>query len=232
MKNEEFSGIVNLLNGDPKLTLFYSTIHRKLWVTAGIRFDSNRCLEKKQVASDFAISVLSIYVVAVTVLEALVNIYIGKPSTPEPNISQWLLFPLTTIIAPIFILVFHHSISGKKYLVNAEVMLRSANLISRLKHRLERLVATAEINPDELKKIIYRYEEVIAKYPENHEDIDFYYFQAKNLAVFERTGFFQFLRACSHRIRYCCDIWGVPVMLVGIPLPFIFFTIKYIFKFQ
>jgi hypothetical protein len=190
------------------LAQYAGTLLRRLWITKGIRFDSCRRYEAKQRASNLAISVLSVYVIAFALIELLVR-------SLSPDSIR--LFPLITIVVPVLILVLSQYESAKGYLVHAERMRMSAQHIERLHGNLELHIANGTPSYDVLKAILETYEEIIRDATANHDNVDYFYFQALHPNNFHERNWWERLKTgVRGRVMRLLDIWALPI-LVTIP---------------
>src|ERR1044072_7304290 len=112
-ENQKLSITIPPAATSASLKEFADALLRKMDITKGIRFESHRRLVQRHVVSHLAISTLSIYVICIALLEVLV--------TKDTTLIHF-LFPLATIIAPIFILVMEKHLAGEEYLVMADRM--------------------------------------------------------------------------------------------------------------
>ncbi len=195
-------------------------LDRTLWITKGIRFESSRRLKQKDRASTLGVSILSAYVVCVTLLEVLV-----KDKTPTMGV----LFPITTIMAPVFTLVLAWYEAGKQYLVRAERMYRSAQQIQRLSPCLELLRASGNVTEGSLKTISDAYQDILEEAAADHENVDYYYFQALHPSKFleKHRGFWrQFELEVRGRVLHLADVWGLPLAVILMPGLLIAFAVS------
>lgn len=188
---------------------------RRLWITKGIRFESNRRLVKQHEATHLAISTLSVYVIWSALLELLVKTI--DPAAAHTKAVEY-LFPLATIAAPVFILVLEKHTAGKHYLVKAERMERSALKIQALHSELEFHVAHGTATPDQVERARSEYELIMRDFTQNHDNIDYLYFMALHPERFgDESGFSLFKRRVRGRIAHYVDVWGVPAALIVVP---------------
>jgi hypothetical protein len=196
----------------PEDRTFAENLERRLRITSGVRFESNARFGRKHHVSTLAISVLSLCVIAAELLSLLI-----KTKTPIME----LLFPIATIIAPIFIIILASHETAKQYLVHAERMHRSAQHIQELHSKLEFLRQTSKLTDDELDKIRHEYETVLHDFSSDHNNIDYFFFQALHPRMFtERDN--SWLRRINLQIRgrtpYYFDLWAIPVLFILLPL--------------
>lgn len=188
-------------------------LERRLWNTKGIRFAAENRLEMKSRASTLAISILSMYVIGVTVLEVLV------PAERETALTV-ILLPLATIIAPVFIMALSEYESAKQYLVRGERMHRTAQAVQEYHSRLEFLRSTGSLTQANVDQIRQSYEAVLRDFSSNHDTVDYHYFQSLHVdrfMEFEKSLWRRFKLTLRGRIAHYVDVWSVPLLLVLIP---------------
>ena len=111
-------------------TSYYKKYAHSLWITKGCRFEASRRLAKKEHNSLFTISILSIYVIAGTLL----------PVFKANDASQmYTLMPFATVLTSIFIIVLTHLEAGKRYLIRSERMHRCGQELNDIYYELELL---------------------------------------------------------------------------------------------
>ena len=202
---------------------YANALLRRIWITKGVRFEGARRLETKQRASDLTISLLSVYVIAFTLLQLLArDASTGTLTT---------LFPLVTIIAPILILVLSQHESGKQYRVFADRMLHSAHQIEALYSHLEYLMAF-EASPDSkpLDEIRTKYEEIMRDTALVQDQIDYQYYQSLHPDKFRTYTWWKSLRRHVYgRVRRFVDVWAVLIVIASLAITTAYFPVKALF---
>lgn len=202
-----------LPSGDTALVEFACGLLRKMDITKGVRFDSHRRLQQRHAVSHLAISTLSVYVICVALLELLVTTQRGQLTE-----LMHYLFPLATIIAPIFILVMEKHLAGEQYLVMADRMERSAQKIQQLHSRLHYQVAGGSLTWEKLNEAREEYEEILYDFAGNHDNIDYFYFRSLHPEKFEpRKGWNAIRQHIRGRGLHLVNVWGVPLFLIVVP---------------
>jgi hypothetical protein len=205
------------VSASEKLDTYANGLLFRVWVTRGVRFEANRRLEKSHEVSHIAISVLSVYVICIALLELLIHDRSG---------AIYYLFPLATIVAPIFILVMEKHLAGEQHLVRAERMERSAQRLQRLHGKLDFLIACNDHSAANLEVVRKAYDQILHEFPVSHDYVDYLYFQTLNPAKFViESGFRGFLCRFRGRAYRYIGIWGIPLFLIVVPALMIAFAI-------
>jgi hypothetical protein len=152
---------------DESLKVFATKLLKAFYFTKGSRFAAHRRLLKKHHLSVLSVSMLSIYVIAASLLP----IFLG----PLPGKSTNML-TLATVIASIFIIVLSLITAGQNYYTRAERMLKCAQKISELYYELEQSILCNSLNDAFIERMRGTYAAILNDYSENHDDIDFLYY--------------------------------------------------------
>jgi VIT1/CCC1 family predicted Fe2+/Mn2+ transporter len=158
---------------------FMEELETKMWKTKGARYNAYRRLRNKHLWSARTISVLSIYAITVSLLQLF-------PDIVAPEKQH--IATVAAVSFAIFILVLSILEQSENYLLRAEHLHRCANEISKLYDELHLLVSgnrEIEKNELELRRISDAYHDTISRYDENHDWIDYLYFQAEHPHVFK-----------------------------------------------
>jgi hypothetical protein len=218
MRDDRNEPVAPTLSREERLHDYGKALLRRLWVTKGIRFDSSRRYETKQRASNLAISILSVYVIAFALIELIAKSVASDTAK---------LFPLITIIAPVLILVLSQHESQKGYLVQAERMYKSAQQIEKLHSQLELALACGSPTVDELDRIRATYEEIIHDSFVNHDNVDYFFFQALHPRVFKAPSYWGGLRMRFRgRVLHMWDVWGMPFLVTLLPALLFYYPIQ------
>lgn len=197
---------------NPRHRSFTENLERRMAITRGVRFESEGRLQKKHLLSVLAVNVLSLCVIGFELISILVK---TKTHTME------LLFPVATIIAPVFIIVLAAHENAKRYLVHAERMNRSAQRISILHSELTFRNHTKTLTDDELNKIRTDYDAVLNDASSHHEDVDYKYYQSLHPKLFLEGdySYFQLIKLyLGGRIPYHFNVWFVPIAAMLLPV--------------
>lgn len=191
---------------------------KKIWISKGCRFIAHRRLKARNHASQLVVSFFSVAVIAASVAILIV-------SPEQKKLSD--LVTVLAINASVFILVLSNLEFAKNYSVDAERMLRGAQVLSKIHDELELSIKTTFINQEELEKFVNRYNRVLLDFEANHEDIDYLYFQAIHPKHFDREHIGRLTRKIR-TIQYYWHIWGLYVVLIFIPPILIFLAMEYV----
>lgn len=123
-----------------------------MWVSKGCRFIAHRRLRERNHASQLVISLFSIGVIA-----ASISLLVVSPDSKK--LSDFI--SILAINASIFILVLSNLEFAKNYSVEAERMLRGAQLLSKMHDDLELNINQGSIAKETLALIIEHYNQVL-----------------------------------------------------------------------
>ena len=208
---------------NPKNRSFPDDLQRRMWITRGVRFVSEDRLKKKHLLSVLAINILSLCVIGLEIISILVK---TKTHTME------ILFPIAAIVAPVFIIVLSAHENAKRYLVYAERMHRSAQVISNLYSDLEFINHTNGLTDEVLNKLREDYNSALNDTSAHQDDVDYKYFQSLHPKPFlEHDDNFlqQLLRQLNLHIRgripYYFNVWFLPIIVTILPLGILLLSI-------
>lgn len=164
----------------------YEEFDRKMWRTVGARFNAARRLRSQQNWSVVTISMLSLYIVAISIPGVWSKV-------PE---SDTHFFPAISILASIFVIILSLLEASRGYEVKADRLHRSAMKLNEIYSELLIGQQKKDANPSE---IISRYHAEIQTCPENHDAGDDALFRAQQQKHFKmgrievlliKTGYF------------------------------------------
>lgn len=142
---------------------------RQIWRTIGARFNASRRLQRKQNASVFSISILSVYLM----IEAVIPPSFIKNIDPVSINS-------VVILASVFILILSLLEARKSYELKAERLHNSAIALNKV-YGMWQLDKANEVGA---RKCIEEYHVLISTCSENHEPIDDAVFRAAHRVDF------------------------------------------------
>ncbi len=154
---------------------YITTLDKKMWMTRGCRYNTDRRLKKKNNLSLTAISFLSFYVLIISLIPFLEG---DKIAGSQDNILSTL-----AIILSLFILILSLLEASKEYSIKAERLYSCANKINELMSQLKIAQATIKDTTElekEIERISRSYHSLISSYEENHEDLDLNQFKIEN----------------------------------------------------
>ncbi len=158
---------------------YAESLKSRLWITKGSRFNAARRLNNKSQFSTTSISILSVYGIAIPIIQSLPNI--SKCS----QINS--LYTAISTILSVFTLVLSLLDSAKNYPVKADRIYSSAVKIGVLEKKLEYLICCEA--DDELRAKVQslstEYNEILAECGENHDPEDFSLFKAQHSEHFK-----------------------------------------------
>jgi hypothetical protein len=171
----------------------YDRFRNTMSITRGARFEANRRLSRKNELSLFTVSVLSIYVMAATLVPI-----ISRNLIPD----DYNIIPLSTIVTSVFILVLSHMEAAKNYTARAERMLKCAQKISELHNELQLQIKAGSVTEDSFRKVKDKYDEIIRDFSDNHANVDFFYFMAGHRREFHLEGWRKVPAVLWYKFQY------------------------------
>ncbi len=169
---------------DKSIEEYLHKINDRVWKTKDSRWNAVRRLKNQSQMSVFSISLLSIFGIAVPIMQ----IFIDSSECHSRNIDN--RYTLTSILLSIFILVISILEGAKNHQVKAEILKNNAMGISSLSKEIDFLVNCKfkQANSEKEKQEIiiqveqfYRdYDKLLKLCSENHKTEDYLLFQAQN----------------------------------------------------
>jgi hypothetical protein len=190
------------------LEVFAADLDRKMWITRGARFNAHERLMSKHKWSTATISVLSGYVIVVSLLEFLNPI---SMTTNQINLMTFIAIGLA-----IFILVLSLLEASKSYERKAIEFHECGRKISTLYARLLILrksglaLSNLQYFQQQCELISSEYESILNEYHENHEVIDNDLFRSRNSKEFK----FGLYKRATVSVRVWFSTWLVYVTLI------------------
>lgn len=191
---------------------FIKATYQQIWKTRGARFVAHANYLKQNKASNFTIAVLSVYVI-------VMSLFFISPSL-SAKISTGDL-SLITLAASLLTLIFSQIESSKDYKLKAEKLHKNAIELSDIYHESQALLYSdgdLDKRYEDAQNISKRYNSIIQKCDENHNDYDYRYFLASNwtdedIELTKRQA--RWIRFCvGIKIRYYYAIWiFTPIVL-------------------
>ena len=168
------------MSSNSDLNAYSSSVATRIWKTKGSRFNAARRLNNKYQSSLSSISILSIYGIAIPILQGIVK----NPQCLEIND----IYNAISLILSVFTLVISLLEGAKNYQLRAEKLHKNAVELSKLQRDLEYLMVS-QLGDAEFRQkvgdISVKYEELIKECPENHEPEDYDLFKAQNRKDFK-----------------------------------------------
>lgn len=163
------------MSGNNDLDVYVASLRAKIWKTKGSRFNAVRRLNNKYQFSLSSISILSIYGIAIPIIQGVVK----NPQCQKVND----IYSAISLILSVFTLAISLLEGAKNYQLRAEKLHNNAVKISSLQSKLDYLIVRKSGNANflqQLGNISARYEKLIKECPENHEPQDYTLFMAQN----------------------------------------------------
>lgn len=149
-----------------------SELYDRLWKVKSARFNAANRLRRTYLLSSYSTNLLSVYIIILSVFPVFDFI---------KNESYIKILGFVTVCVSIILLVFVLMESSMQYNLKSERFHDCGKKIDRLFKKFEFVKENKEIDEDERYKQYYKiqkkYDEIIELH-ENHNPIDFYFFQA------------------------------------------------------
>jgi uncharacterized membrane protein len=185
-------------------------LRTKMWRTAGSRFNCCRRMKYRDTTSTATISMLSIYLIAISVAQKIYNV-----GHEHPDIDNHLTF--IAIIGAVFIIIISLIEWAGNYSVRAERLFENATEIKKLQARIERALidGTPEsILKSEFESAGHDYEQLVDKNSPNHDPVDDSLFIAQNRTESHPSFRINFFQAWSARIWWMMASFGLYIALL------------------
>ncbi|MCL6754614.1 SLATT domain-containing protein [Nostoc sp. CCCryo 231-06] len=199
------------MNSNSDLKAYTESLSSRIWITKGSRFNAARRLNNKYQFSLNSISILSVYGIAIPIIQGIVR----NPQCQKINE----IYNAISLILSVFTLAISLLEGAKNYQIKAEKLHKNAVEISSLQRELEYLMISKSGEADFLQKlgdISVKYEHLIERCPENHEPEDYDFFMAQNRKDFKISR----LAGFYIRIKLIIKDYWLYIFVLGIPPTF------------
>lgn len=149
----------------------YDALEIKLWKTKKIRFTADEWLRAKNKWSTFSISILSFYLIVLSVL--------SFSEFDLINHSYIKYVPAIALLISVYILILSLFEGAKNYSLEADKMHRCALEIQAQYHKLLNAKNSNSLSAAIKGDILKEYDSILLRYP-NHDETYFEVFKAKN----------------------------------------------------
>lgn len=200
------------MSADSDLNTYLATLDNRMWKTKGSRFNAARRLNKKYQFSLSSISILSVYGIAIPVIQSIAK----NPQCQKVNS----IYNAISLILSVFTLAISLLEGAKNYQIRAEKLHKNAVEISALQRELEFLRINKLEDADFIQKlgtISAEYEDLIKQCSENHEIEDYDLFTVQNRKFFNISRFTEIYL----RVKLILMDYWLYAFVLGIP-PVIF----------
>jgi hypothetical protein len=181
----------------------YDELDRTMWITKHSRFNAAYRLKRKSSLSIYSISILSVYVLSITLLEKY-----GF----QVNYNN--LYGLISIMLSVFILVLSLSEASKNYGVSSERLFVCGNEIRNLLDNLKMYCNKRDDDLSGIYEISHKYSSVLSACGENHEKIDSDLHRAEYYKNFNDMNLFW---AIVYRLKFHISIYWFYASLIVLP---------------
>lgn len=190
-------------------------IYEKIWKTKGSRYQAYNRLRAQYRFSQFGISIISLYIVALSIIPMYFTL---------DDLTNKVL-QILTVVSSIFIIILSLLENSKSYELKADILHRSANEMSAIFNKFQFLVRQKTVTDADALATIQSYDSIIKNCVFNHEDIDYDLFRLCDPKIFELKPYdIIFLHIKCFVINY-----GLFVALILMP-PVTIAVILYFYK--
>lgn len=194
-------------NLDAELQLYTSSRQHKdlldrMNIVKRARFNAHSRLEQKHKVSIFTLSLISLFVVAISLYALTYNMILPL------GVKSAITF--ASIISSIFIIIVGLLESQNNYQVRAMQLHKCAMEITDLHQKLQ---IDSSLNRDELQDYANKYQSALQACPYNHDDID--YLMAKISG--RRASDIGWDLTLQVYVTYYLDVYGLSAIILSIP---------------
>jgi hypothetical protein len=139
---------------------------RSVEITRDVRFQANLRLSRRQRSSAYIVSILSLYVIALSLIPNIVTL----------NQFQSQLLLACSVVLSVFV-IFTSLIDGSQnFFHQGELLHQCARKIATVHHRLKTIdiASDPEAAKNQLVELEKKYQEALDECPINHDNVDFY----------------------------------------------------------
>lgn len=188
----------------------FDDLKRRVEITRDARFQANLRLERRQKASYFTISVLSLFVIGLSLLP---NIFSYSDAGKQTLLAL-------TVVNSVFVIITTFLEASGNFVHKGEQLHRSARKIATVFNKLMLLTEQERGDQCKIKSLQEEYQSALDDCPFNHDNLDYFLITTTKPQLFDKklySGFGSgFLRKIIKPIYYKIGeiIWLVPHLLV------------------
>lgn len=158
------------LDSTDKPPPIYDDFSRRIWRTRGARLAAYTRLKRQAWWSNFAISLLSVYSIALSVAPLYSDL---KSALPEA-------LGFVSVMISIFLIVLAQSEGAKNHMFIAEMMHKCALQLGRLSDEYIVALRSNSLTNEDRLRFTNKYNDILESAQFNHEEIDFDLFRAQH----------------------------------------------------
>jgi hypothetical protein len=189
---------------------------RQIWITKGSRFNAHRRLQKRGHISTLTINLLTAYILIIS-LVSIIPIFNLSPFQSQ-------LISYSTSAMAIILLVLSVLEGAQEYSLKAERMHQCAIELSGLYNEIKIVLEKHSMKNNKTKFIVSsakNYQAILTRTAENHDLIDYNYFQALHPIDFKLNT----LKISWFKLCWFLRLYGVYVVLIWGPPIILFFLL-------
>ncbi|MTJ46700.1 SLATT domain-containing protein [Dolichospermum sp. UHCC 0259] len=195
-------------NNNTDLKAYSESLMSRIWKTKSARFNAARRLKNKYQFSISSISILSVYGIAIPIIQSIVK----NPACQRIND----IYNAISLILSVFTLAISLEEGSKNYELRAEKLYNNAVQLSSLQREMEYLMICGLSDNELLQKLgelSVKYDQIIKECPENHEPEDYDLLKAQNIKDFKIT----WIEGLYIQIKLILKDYWLYIFVVGIP---------------
>jgi len=176
----------------------FEDLKRRVEITRDARFQANLRLERRQKSSYFLTSVLSLFVI---VLSLIPNIYSLNQASAQTLLAL-------TIVNSVFIIITTFLEASGNFIHKGEQLHRSARKIAAVFNRLMLLDEAERCEKEKIRNLQIEYQDSLDDCPFNHDNIDYDKVKATKPSLFKGRiyggfgrSFFPFFRLFAYKFH-------------------------------
>jgi hypothetical protein len=189
---------------EAELDEYVDTLLYRMHLTKGARYQAARRHQRRATASIWSIIALSMYVFTTSTILAIYDL------SAFGNLEQHLI--IANMVMSAFIIAFSVLEQGKKHDLKAELFLRCAQGIQRLRDELEFARRISRLSKEDVADAVKSYNELVHDFADNHSETDYRTFR---INIGKHAG--DYIYSFYQPIKYWFDCWSI--MLISIMVP-------------
>ena len=188
-----------------------SDLKRRVEITRDTRFQANLRLERRQKASYFAISILSLFVILLSLLPNILAL---------SNADEQILLALT-VVSSVFIIITTFLEASGNFVHKGEQLHRSARKVAAVYNQLMLVNGSEDDELDRIRQLQEEYQAALDECAFNHDNLDYFLIKATKPSLFKGRIYDGWGSSGVRVIRYAIYklreySWLVPHALVTI----------------
>ncbi|WP_280176958.1 SLATT domain-containing protein [Roseibium aquae] len=183
---------------------YVDTLLYRMHLTKGARYQAARRHQRRAIASIWSIIALSMYVFTASTVLAIYDL------SAFGSLEQHLI--IANMVMSAFIIAFSVLEQGKKHDLKAELFLRCAQGIQRLRDELEFDRRINGLSQDDVAAAVKSYNDLVHDFSDNHSETDYRTFR---INIGKHQG--EFFYSIYQPLKYWFDCWSIMLISIFVP---------------